>query len=612
MVWTLRKKIFIGYGLVLALVVVVLGWAFLNLSQLGRASEAILKENYQSILAAENMVDAIERQDSAVLLLITGEEEEGLKQYRENETLFLEWLGRAKDNVTIEGEEDIIKTVEKGYKFYLVGFSETRLLYHTDTSKAADYYHKTLLPIFKTVRESLIRLREINQETMFGASDRAQSIAKKAILSMVVIGLLALALGTGFSLVLSRYLVRPIRHIAGATKKIAAGDYEIQVPTSSSDELGSLAAEFNVMARKLKGYHDLNIGRIFAEKRKSEAIIENIDDGIVMVDEEFRVVSINAMAAEALGVNPDSAQGTHFLEVMKNEELFQYIKESADSGKSPLIEEGKNIITVGRDEARRHYMFSITPVHTKGGSMVGVLLVLHDVTKLKELDRMKDEFVMTASHELRTPLTSIGMSIDLLLEQATAKLSEDEQRLLSVAHEDLQRLKSLVNDLLDLSKIEAGKMEMDFDRVQVGTICEKAVAVLETQVEDKEIALALEVPEGLPFIRADANKITWVITNLISNALRYTDKGGHIWLKAEQVGPHVHVSVRDDGAGIPYEYQTRIFDKFVQVKTDKVEGGSGLGLALCKEIVRAHGGTIWVDSTPGKGSTFTFTVPIAT
>jgi NtrC-family two-component system sensor histidine kinase KinB len=202
------------------------------------------------------------------------------------------------------------------------------------------------------------------------------------------------------------------------------------------------------------------------------------------------------------------------------------------------------------------------------------------------------------------------MSIDLLLESAIKKLNEKEQQLLSAAHEDLQRLKVFVNNLLDLSKIEAGKMEMEFSSIPVRLLFEKVVAVFKTQAEEKAVGLSYNVPEELPNVRADGNRITWVLTNLISNALRYTHSKGNIRLSAESFGPYVQISVSDDGPGIPYEYQSKIFDKFVQIKSDKVLGGSGLGLTICKEMVRAHGGTIWVDSVPGEGSVFTFTLPI--
>src|SRR4030042_3797629 len=348
-----------------------------------------------------------------------------------------------------------------------------------------------------------------------------------------------------------------------------------------------------------------------AEKRRSEAISRSIDDGIILVDAEFGVTGMNPMARRILDVQPDSPQNRHFLEVVKSEELFKYVRQSMESGKPPSLEEEENVFTIEKEGRRYHYQFSITPVRGKKGVLIGVVLLLRDVTRLAELDRLKSEFVMTAPHELRTPLTSIGMSIDLLLEGATKKLNEKEQQLLSAAHEEVQRLKAFVSDLLDLSKIEAGKMEMELSSISIRVLFEKAVTVFNAQKEEKAVDLSFSVPEELPNVRGDDNKITWVLTNLISNALRYTSSGGHINLSAESFGPYVQISVSDDGPGIPYEYQSKIFDKFVQVKSDKAVGGSGLGLAICKEIVRAHGGTIWVDSVPGSGSTFTFTLPIA-
>ena len=171
-------------------------------------------------------------------------------------------------------------------------------------------------------------------------------------------------------------------------------------------------------------------------------------------------------------------------------------------------------------------------------------------------------------------------------------------------------MKALVNDLLDLSKIEAGKIELEFESVPVSTLFDHVQAVFKSQMDIKKVGLTSELTEDLPSIRADANKITWVLTNLVSNALRYVNNGGHIRLMAHRIGPHIHLSVRDDGPGIPPNYQSKIFEKFVQMKGQDA-GGTGLGLAICKEIVRAHGGAIWVESSPGQGSTFTFTLPIA-
>lgn len=240
----------------------------------------------------------------------------------------------------------------------------------------------------------------------------------------------------------------------------------------------------------------------------------------------------------------------------------------------------------------------------------GAVLLLKDVTKLKELDELKSEFVMIASHELRTPLTSIGMSIDLLLEKTMLKLDLNEITLLKAAQEDTLRLKALVNDLLDLSKIEAGKIELELEPVRIDSVFRKVSSILKPQTDERKIEFSADPVEALPMIRADETKITWVLNNLVSNAMRYTPPGGFIRMSARVAGPYMHVSVEDNGSGIPLEYQSKVFDKFVKVKDDKHVSGSGLGLAICKEMVKAHGGTIWVDSVPGRGSTFTFTMPV--
>jgi two-component system, NtrC family, sensor histidine kinase KinB len=297
--------------------------------------------------------------------------------------------------------------------------------------------------------------------------------------------------------------------------------------------------------------------------------------------------------------------------VLKNEPLFEYVKAAAASGRSPVIEEGKNLLTVGAPDAARTYLFAVTPVVTEGGGMLGVLLLLRDVTRLKELERLKSEFVMAASHELKTPLQTLGMSIDLLQEGAAERLTDKQRGLLTAAHEELERLKSLVSDLLDLSRIEAGKVAMETESVAVAGLFERAVAAFRLQADEKRVELTCEVPADLPTVRADAVKIAWVLTNLISNAMRYVGAGGFIRLRAERVGEWVYLSVADNGEGIPEEYQSRIFDKFVKATSRRSVGGSGLGLTICREIVRAHQGAIWVESVPGKGSTFTFTLPVA-
>ena len=610
--WTLRKKVLIGYGLGLGLIVGVIVWSLINLVDLGDAAEAILKENYKSILAAENMIDSLERQDSAILLIILSYPDEGYEQFRVSENNFLLWLGRATDNVTIPGEELIIGRINTGYSEYLVQFSKLQIIVQTDRVKAAQFYHETVLPSFKSVREECIQLREINQDTMFGASGNASEVARRAFWSVFAIGSISVVVGLGFSFLLAGLIVKPVHQIIEATKRISEGDYDVEVKAGWHDELGIMAHDFNMMVKKLKAYRDINLKQILSEKHKSEAIIRSIDDGLIVLNSELKIEEINPTAARIFDKRSEEIKGRHLLEIVNDEKMFNYVKESFASERVIKAEEpDANILTVDRGGALQYYLFSVTPVVAEEEAVISMVLLLRDITRLKELDRLKSEFVMVASHELKTPLTSIGMSVSLLKEKVMDKLDFKECELLNAADEEVRRLKALVNDLLDISRIEAGKMAIEFDSVSVGLILEKAVGFLKSQADEKKIELSFSVPGDLPAMKADVNKITWVLTNLISNSLRYTDADGYIRLSAERAGTQVYISVSDNGAGIPYEYQSRIFDKFVQVKSEKSLGGSGLGLAICKEIVRAHGGTIWVDSQPGKGSKFTFSVPQA-
>jgi two-component system, NtrC family, sensor histidine kinase KinB len=607
---TLRKKFLSGYGIVLFLMIMVIAWAIFNLERLGLASNAILDENYKSILAAENMINTIERQDSAILLIVAGYQQEGSAQFEKYGVEFAKWLGRAADNITIKGEKEIIDGIESQYKAYL---SKAALILKVEKVSTAtgELYHDEVLPLFESVRASCIRLRIINQETMYRAGNHARSVARWAVLSMAVIGLGAIIVGFGLSLFLSKLITSPLRQFMHATEELSKGNYNIKVAAETKDELGRLAQHFNNMSLKLKKFHDMNIEEILNAKRRNEAIIRSIDDGMIVVDSDLRIISINPVALQIFGLasEPD-VEGKHFWETIKNERLARLLRETFESGIVSDEKGTENVLDLNGGEKTNHYQFSITPV-LSSRQMLGVVLLLRDITKLKELDRLKSEFVMSASHELRTPLTSIEMSVGLLQENAILSRNENAMKLLSIMLEEITRLKSLINDLLDLSKIEAGRMPMDFSAITIETVFEKTEIVMKNQALENGIELSFNIAENLPLVRADANKITWILTNLISNAMRFTKPDGHIEVTANQAGQHLHVCVKDDGIGIPYEFQSKIFDKFVQVKNAKDTGGTGLGLAICKEIIRAHGGSIWVESAPGKGSLFTFTLPTA-
>ncbi|EDX87018.1 PAS fold family [Synechococcus sp. PCC 7335] len=607
----LQAKVLSGYAASLSLVVLVGLWGVFNLWRLGQASGDILEENYRSIRAADSMIDALERQDSATLILLLGDAAAGRSLFREYQVQFLQWLSRAKDNVTLPGEAEILTELESTYQAYLI--SVDQLI--TATEERTEEYKQGVQPTFQSVRDTAVELRDVNQSAMTEASERAANTSQQAIASVAIAGLSAATAGFIISWILSRNLVQPIKAIRGATEQIASGNYDVQLTIASEDELGQLADEINIMSQRLQAFKALNLDKLVAEKQRSEAIIYSLSDGIVVVDDQLHIVAINPVAATIFGTKPKLAQGRHCLEIIEDRTLYDQLQSVAES-QTPALPAGPSSqgsdaqsfeLTIERGSIE-HYQYIATPVTTEDNRRLGVVLLLQNVTNLKQLDQLKSEFVMTASHELRTPLTGMAMSIDLLTETAKTKLSNNEQELLQTAQEDVERLRDLVNDLLDLSKIESGKLEVDKTTVDPRQLVEKAIELLKIQSEDKQIEVSSQTASNLPKVEVDVNKITWVMTNLIANALRYAKET--IEVIAKRHGTWISIAVADDGPGIDPAYQTKIFDKFVQVKTEKDVGGSGLGLAICKEIIKAHGGTIWVDSTPGHGSTFTFTLPV--
>ncbi|SHO52295.1 sensor histidine kinase [Desulfopila aestuarii] len=609
----LKKKILIGYGVAFSLMGLVVTLAIFHLWSLAKTTDEILRDYYQSILAVENMVDALGRQDSGILLMLMGDVDKGIAQYSENETLFLEWLGRSKDSIAVQGESEVVHDIEVNYSEYRSIFSELSngIRINRDVLPLTlKTYKESILPVYSKVKATCLELRTMNEETMYSVSENEREIAKWAIWSTVIVASLASIIAFFFSLFFAERLVLPLRRFVEAAKKISAGEFSVQLSVETRDELGELAGEFNQMTAQLRRYHLMNVDRIVAERNKADAILASIEDGLVVFDTQRKVTGINPAGRRILNVGSADPESMYCEQILPVRNVCEIVTQTIQEGSQPEISDDRRIITLPCGNETRHFLFSATAIGRRDHNITGVVLLLKDITQLRELERLKSEFVMAASHELRTPLTSISMSIDLLLEHASQFLPEKEMDLLQAAHDEVHRMKIMVHDLLDLSKIETGRIELEFEYVPVATLFEHARGIFKGQVSMKEVSLTVDNVENLPLVQADTNKIVWVLSNLVSNALRYVEEGGHIRLSAERVSNHIHISVQDDGTGIPPEYQTRIFQKFVRVNTQEI-GRTGLGLAICKEIVRAHGGTIWVESDQGKGSVFTFTVPVA-
>lgn len=608
----LKKKILVGYGVAFTLMGLVVTWAILNLWSLGQTTDAILHNYYRSILAVESMQDALGKQDSGILIMFMGDIERGTAQYQDNEILFQEGLDRAKKSIAVQGESELVLKIEKLHNEYHNQF--ILITSGRDQSQPIDplrleTYTKTILPIFNKVAATCLELRDMNEKTMYTVSEQAGKVARRAIWSTIFVASIASIAALIFSLVFAEKLVFPLRRFVDAAQKISTGEYSVQLSVETTDELGQLAVEFNKMTAQLRQYHLMNVHMIIAEKNKGDAILASIEDGLVVFDTERKVTAINPAGRRILNVEFTEQDVLNCEQILPSQNMCELIAETIKTGKPPAIPDDERIICFQMEGSTRQYLFSVTAIGQSYQKLSGAVLLLKDITQLREVERLKSEFVMAASHELRTPLTSLGMGIDLLIEHAAQFLPDKEKDLLAAAHDDVHRMKAMVHDLLDLSKIEMGRIDLEFESIPVATLFEHAQVTFKSHVNMKNVLLDIENTECLPSVRADAHKIVWVLSNLISNALRYVDQGSYIRLTAKRQGANINISVEDDGIGIALEHQTRIFQKFVQVNK-RDSGRTGLGLAISKEIVRAHGGTIWVESSPGKGSIFTFTIPI--
>ncbi|AOY77953.1 HAMP domain-containing histidine kinase [Clostridium formicaceticum] len=613
---SIKSKILLLFLVVLVIFALTSLWSSKNFFTLSNSIDDIMRANYKSVVAAQNMVVALERQDSAILSYMFTNENETFIHFKENEVKFLRDLAIAEGNITERGEKEVVEEIHDAYVIFL---EKVRLLSNIQSNEgqeaAKNFYFNNVFPAFERAKELSRNLQLLNQEAMLRLKDQAHNTAEKATYSTLSIALITTIVGSILAWVSIHKTIQPIQELIEKVKKIAEGDYDQQIYIKGSGEISVLADEFNVMAKKLSSYEQLNIKRLMKEKKKAEAIVEGISDGIIVTDINHKITLVNRAAEKIFGVKETDALERHFLEVAKHEEVFKIIEEvenvQKNTDKKPLREVA---ISLRQNEKYKHYRIQVLPIGDKFKEFIGVVTLIQDITKLKEIDEMKSDFISTVSHEFRTPLTSMSMGTGLLLEGIPGPLTENQKELVEAMKEDQERLKNLVNDLLDLSRIESGKIEMNIRGNELKKIVEESVKAFEHQAKDKNIELSYCIEENLPLVRADFNKVSWILINLIGNAMRYTprDGSGKIQIEGKRTGSIVLVSVSDNGIGIPQEYRKKIFEKFVQVKDREGNptGGTGLGLAICKEIIEAHGGQIWVKSKLGKGSSFYFTLAI--
>lgn len=348
--------------------------------------------------------------------------------------------------------------------------------------------------------------------------------------------------------------------------------------------------------------------KVLSGKRETEAVIRSIAAGLVVVDARGKVVMMNPAAEKLLGVDKKHKIGRPVVEDLKKEQLVSLARGFPDK-------EDKEIEIVSKeDETKKILRSSSAVIEDENGQTVGMVSVLSDITKQRELDQMKADFVSKVSHELRTPIATVLTSMSLLISKAVGPINQEQEKFLAIAERNLKRLGHLIDDILDLAKLEASKMEMKFESHAIGNVIDEACETLVTWAQSKGITIEKRIQEDIPNVSLDFDKIIQVLNNIIGNAVKYSPKQGKIGVEAgiDDRKEKVFVSVTDMGPGIEKKDLERVFDKFQQVgeRVATDISGTGLGLSIAREIVILHGGEIWAESEKGEGAKFIFTLPL--
>ena len=408
-------------------------------------------------------------------------------------------------------------------------------------------------------------------------------------------------LTAGVFYLIYKRIIRPIKEISEAAQALSHGKLDKRLHIYSNDELGQLANSINSLATRLK---DVSI-QITDNQNLEQAILNSMTDGVIAVKENGEVLFFNYVIEEVLGIKQQESYGKNILGIIHNFEVERLFEKALHSDE-PLTQEIKLLTP-----EPRHFYLKATPLIDNETGQRGVLVLLHDITERKNFEDMRSEFIVNVSHELRTPLTSIKGFLETLGSGAMED-PEATPRFLGIISKETDRLINLVNELLDLSKIEGRRVVHRWQPVQICENINRVVTMFLPQAHEKSIELVTDIPSQLPLIHGDSDMLTQVLINIVDNAIKYTPAGGEIRIRAMDQGKDVKIIVEDTGVGIPQENLPRVFERFYRVDQARSRelGGIGVGLAIVKHIIKAHGGKISAQSKVGEGSIFSFTLPI--
>lgn len=423
---------------------------------------------------------------------------------------------------------------------------------------------------------------------------RMDHLQRTLLITTLVAALLVVAL----AMLISSYTTRPLRSLTRSVQSMSIDDLIDSPSTTTKDEVGQLASAFISLGAQLQN----QIGALEAERTKLVSVLDQMTDGVLIIDAQGQVQLINPAAQRIFGVSERSALGNSIAEVVRHHQLVELWKLCQETGQSQVT---------SVDLTSRRMLLQSTAIPLSQALPGSVLMVFQDLTQVRRLENVRRDFVSNISHELRTPLASLKALTETLQESALDD-PPAARRFLSRMETEVDSLSLMVQELLELSRIESGKVPLQLEPVGPTGLLTAAVGRLGLQAERAGLQISIQSMEDLPSVLADPRRIEQVVTNLLHNAIKFTPPGGRIELAAEQAGDMIQFSVRDTGAGISTESLPRIFERFYKADQSRTGGGTGLGLAITRHLVEAHGGRVWAESVEGQGATFYFTLPVAT
>ncbi|MBK6702128.1 MAG: HAMP domain-containing protein [Saprospiraceae bacterium] len=569
----IKTKLTLGVGLLFLLIILlsVVGATYSN--KLKQDTENILVANYNTLEYSRHMLVSLE--DGS---------EKANQKFEIN-------LQNQEHNISEIGEKETTEDLRNNFEVYKQKKSDSLIL--------------------GEIRKNIFTLMDLNMQAIQRKSEVAKETADKAVFWIALSGTMCFLIAFILLVNLPSNIANPIKQLSESIKQIASKNYSERVHLESHSEFGQLAKSFNTMAEKLEEYNNSNLAKLMMEKKRIETLINNMHDPVIGLDENLKVIFANEEAIKIIGFSQAEMIGhnTHELALTNDlvRSLIQDLK-MVDNGKETKRKPIK-IYTNNKEGyfEKETLHISITPTGEQLSHLIGHVIILRNITEYKELDFAKTNFIATVSHEFKTPISSIKMSAQLLENELIGPLNEEQTNLLNSIKEDANRLLKFTGELLNMTQIESGNIQLSILPSDPKEILLFAIHATQTQADQKHIHFEINCPEHITAIQADTEKTTWVLTNLISNAIRYSYENSVIYLTVMQRDNKVEISVRDTGQGIAPQYKNKIFDRYFKVPGTKMEG-TGLGLAISKEFIEAQGGNIMVESEYGLGSTFTISL----